>query len=168
MERDKGDPESPGNFEGDVDRTGKKIVWQREARRSNFITILLIIVITAWAFLATWFEPWTRLRILGLVLYLVSAILVVVARLQLGASFTTRAEARNLVTKGLYSRIQNPIYLFASIAGAGLILFVDKPWYFLTFLVVIPVQVVRIRRERKILAEHFGQRYERYRQQTWF
>ena len=163
-----GSPESSDNAEGSVDRYGDEILWQQKARRSNLISIVLIFVVTGWAFLATWFEPWTPLRAIGLGLFIVSAILVVIARLQLGSSFTTGAEARTLITRGFYSRIQNPIYIFATIGVAGLILFLDKPWYFLSFLIVIPVQMVRVRRERKVLMEKFGERYERYRQRTWF
>jgi protein-S-isoprenylcysteine O-methyltransferase Ste14 len=50
----------------------------------------------------------------------------------------------------------------------GLLLFLNKPWYCLFFVVVVPVQLVRIRRERKVLSETFGERYEQYRRQTWF
>lgn len=108
------------------------------------------------------------MRVVGLALFVVSAVLVFVARLQLGSSFTTVAEARQLVTRGLYSRIQNPIYLFGAAAVAGLILFLNRPWYFLWFVIVIPVQIVRIRRERKMLRKTFGEAYEQYRKHTWF
>lgn len=138
------------------------------ARRSNILSVALIVVVMCWAFVVTRDQPWTILRASGLALFVVSAVLVFVARLQLGSSFTAAAEARQLVTHGLYSRIQNPIYLFGIAAVAGLILFLNKPWYFLCFLIVIPVQIARVRRERKVLSETFGEPYERYRKQTWF
>ena len=138
------------------------------ARRTNILSAALIVVVLCWALVVTRYQPWTVVRAIGLVLFAVSAVLVFVARLQLGSSFTAAAEARQLVTHGLYSHIQNPIYLFGIAAVAGLILFLNKPWYFLCFLIVIPVQMVRIRRERKVLSETFGETYERYRKQTWF
>lgn len=93
----------------------------------------------------------------GLCLVVPSEILVIVARLQLGGSFSVRAEARSLVAHGLYSRIQNPIYLFGGVTLAGLILFLDRPWYLIAFLIVIPMQLFRIRREREVLTKKFGE-----------
>jgi protein-S-isoprenylcysteine O-methyltransferase Ste14 len=136
--------------------------------KSNILSITLIVAVFCWAWVLTRHEPWTTLRAVGLLLFVVSAVLVFVARLQLGSSFTVAAEARQLVTDGLYSRIRNPIYIFAIPAVAGFILFVEKPWYFLFFVIVIPVQIARARQERKVLRDTFGEAYERYRKQTWF
>ena len=46
-------------------------------------------------------EEWTALRIVGLVLIVRGLVFWTIARLQLGASFAVRAEARKLVTHGL-------------------------------------------------------------------
>jgi protein-S-isoprenylcysteine O-methyltransferase Ste14 len=35
-------------------------------------------------------------------------------------------------------------------------------------LVIVPLQVVRSRREERVLAEAFGEEYERYKSKTWF
>jgi protein-S-isoprenylcysteine O-methyltransferase Ste14 len=156
------------SVEGRPEGPRSQLSWRRKAQRYHLVTVVLILALTSWMLLATWEEPWTILRAVGLALFLVAAALVVVARVQLGSSFTARAEARHLVTTGLYSRIQNPIYLFAFIAMVGLLLFLNKPWYCLFFVVVVPVQLARIRRERKVLSETFGERYEQYRRQTWF
>jgi protein-S-isoprenylcysteine O-methyltransferase Ste14 len=144
-----------------------ELPWKPNSK-TNRRSIGLIFLGTILAVIASWSQPWTTLRTLGLCILTPSEILVVIARFQLGPSFAVRAEARALVTHGLYSRIQNPIYLFGGLALVGLILFLDKPWYLIAFLVVIPVQVVRVRRERKILASKFGDSYLRYRKQTWF
>lgn len=108
------------------------------------------------------------MRLVGFCLLVPSEILLVVARLQLGASFSVRPEARKLVTNGLYSRIRNPIYLFGGLALAGIILVLNKPWYLLAFVVVIPVQILRMRREEKVLTEAFGETYLEYKERTWF
>jgi protein-S-isoprenylcysteine O-methyltransferase Ste14 len=87
---------------------------------------------------------------------------------QLGTSFTAKAEARNLVTHGLYSKIRNPIYLFGSIAIIGIFLFLGRPYLLLIFVVLIPLQLFRMRKETKVLEEKFGDEYRNYRRATWF
>ena len=49
----------------------------------------------------------------GVTLALVSASLAIVARTQLGNSFSVTPKAKDLVTHGLYSRLQHPMYLFS-------------------------------------------------------
>jgi protein-S-isoprenylcysteine O-methyltransferase Ste14 len=90
------------------------------------------------------------------------------ARYQLGASFTARAEARSLVTNGLYSRIRHPIYLTAEMLIAGLSIFIGYPVLWLVSLALLPWQVKRARREERALQAAFGERYETYRSGTWF
>ena len=91
-----------------------------------------------------------------------------VARKQLGASFAIRAEARKLVTSGLYSKIRNPIYFFAVIAYAAAL--VAGGWYFglLIFLIIYTHQLFRIRNEERVLREAFGEEYLAYKARTWF
>jgi protein-S-isoprenylcysteine O-methyltransferase Ste14 len=144
---------------------------QRLKRKNRIANILLLVVLiygTVWGLLATWFEPWTPLRVLGLVMFLGGGALVFVARLLLGTAFSVAPRARKLVTTGLYSRIQNPIYLFAAMGGTGLILFLNRPAYFWFVAIQIPIQLFRIKKERKVLTERFGEEYLRYRQHTWF
>ena len=91
------------------------------------------------------------------------------ARQQLGKSFTVRAEAHELVTTGLYSKIRNPIYFFAMLAYFFVI--IAGGWYrwLIFFLPVYALhQVPRTIREQKVLAEAFGEQYAAYRRQTWF
>ena len=90
-----------------------------------------------------------------------------VAHAQLGASFAVSAQARTLVTHGLYARIRNPIYLFGSIGIAGVFLFAGRPALLLLFLVLFPVQIRRIRSEARVLEEKFGEQYREYRRHTW-
>ena len=90
------------------------------------------------------------------------------ARFQLGGSFTVKAEARQLVTRGLYSKIRNPIYVFGSMVMAGWILVFGKPVWLLIFLLVIPLQIWRTRKESAVLESAFGEEYRKYRAGTWF
>src|SRR5690242_1879211 len=81
---------------------------------------------------------WRTRTVVGLAILVPSFALWALARHQLGASFTLRAEARQLVTHGLYSRIRHPIYLFAECMALGIIIFLGFP---LLLLVWVPAVV---------------------------
>jgi protein-S-isoprenylcysteine O-methyltransferase Ste14 len=111
---------------------------------------------------------WSTAKMIGAVIVGISFPLFVLARWQLGSSFSVKAKASRLVTTGLYSRIRNPIYLFGGLFGVGLSLFVS-PWGPLVVAVVIvPLQIYRARNEERVLASTFGEEYERYKSKTWF
>jgi protein-S-isoprenylcysteine O-methyltransferase Ste14 len=90
------------------------------------------------------------------------------ARLQLGASFSATAQARQLVTHGVYSKIRHPVYVFGGVAWVGALL-VLLGWRALTIGVIIAViEFARARREERVLEQAFGAEYEEYRKHTWF
>jgi len=133
--------------------------------------IVLTLMIAAAITIATWqYRPavWTPMAIVGLLLGVSGFVLWTIARFQLGSSFAVTAQARHLVTHGLYSRFRNPVYVFGSFVIAGGILFLQRPILLLIFLVIIPIQVWRAGKESKVLEEKFGDEYRRYRAQTWF
>jgi protein-S-isoprenylcysteine O-methyltransferase Ste14 len=90
-----------------------------------------------------------------------------VARFQLGRAFSVRAQASSLVTRGLYSRFRNPIYLFGEIAYLGLAVAWGQ-WigYFLVAVSWV-AQLLRIRKEEAVLEQAFGEEYRRYKATTW-
>ena len=85
-------------------------------------------------------NSWTAHQIAGVAIAVPAFCLWALARLQLGRSFAISAQAKELVTHGLYSRIQNPVYVFGAIFIAGLIVFFGKPQWFLVFLILIPLR----------------------------
>jgi protein-S-isoprenylcysteine O-methyltransferase Ste14 len=105
---------------------------------------------------------------LGLGIALVSFVLWMVARTQLGASFSVRPQATALVTRGLYSKIRHPIYLFAGLSFAGLFIAWGRPVALVYFVVSLPVQLVRVKKEEAVLEAAFGEEYRRYKATTWF
>lgn len=111
---------------------------------------------------------WTPIQTIGLFLLVVGFILWTVARFQLGNSLTVSAQAKQLVTHGLYSRIRNPIYVFGSTLIAGLILLMGRPVWLLVFAVIIPLQLWRAGKESRVLETEFGDAYRTYRASTWF
>lgn len=136
--------------------------------RSNLLTLAAVIFAMV---LLSFYLPeieWSGAKIVGAVIVGVSLPLFVVARLQLGRSFSVRAKARELVTTGLYSRIRNPIYLFGGLIIVGVSLFVSVWGPLVVILVLAPLQLYRVRKEEQVLARAFGEEYERYKKKTWF
>ena len=110
---------------------------------------------------------WHARTVLGLAILVPSFFLWALARHQLGESFTAQAEARRLVTHGLYSRFRNPIYLFAECMALGIIIFLGRPLLLLVWVPAVVWQIRRARRERQVLEDAFGDEYRRYRSRTW-
>jgi len=133
-------------------------------------TILTLLVGGVICYL-TWQRPpavWDVVHILGLCLIVAGFVLWTIARFQLGASFAVQAVARRLVTRGLYSKIRNPIYVFGSCVLAGAILLFGKPIWLLIFAGVIPLQIWRAGKESAVLEAAFGDEYRKYKAGTWF
>lgn len=107
-------------------------------------------------------------HIVGLLIVVPSFAVWTVARYQLGDAFTARAEARRLVTHGLYATFRNPIYVFGELLWIGAVVFAGRPWMLVVTFVSIPIQVRRARREARILEERFGDRYRADRSRTRF
>jgi protein-S-isoprenylcysteine O-methyltransferase Ste14 len=92
----------------------------------------------------------------------------ILARVQLGRSFSIRPQASKVVRTGLYSKFRHPIYLFRGIAFLGLFIAWGKPIPLLCFLMIYPLQILRARKEEKVLEQAFGEEYRRYKAGTWF
>ncbi len=112
--------------------------------------------------------PHDALRWAGLALCLIGLGGVIVARATLGRSFSIRPKATELVTTGIYSRIRNPIYVASVIFIIGLLLIVRQPVVMLLLAVIVPMQIMRARREAQVLEAKFGEAYREYRRRTWF
>jgi protein-S-isoprenylcysteine O-methyltransferase Ste14 len=134
----------------------------------NLLSLTLIVVALCFFLPQFLHRPWGPLRIAGAVVAVASQSLIVTARIQLGRAFSLRARATRLVTTGLYARIRNPIYIFGCFFFLGLAMFIPAWWPLLALVIVIPMQIVRARREAAVLEASFGDEYRRYRQQTWF
>jgi protein-S-isoprenylcysteine O-methyltransferase Ste14 len=115
-----------------------------------------------------WGQSWTPWHIVGLAIAIPSLVLFVTARIQLGRSFSVQAKATHLVTTGIYSRIRNPIYVFGALLLAGLIVWAHQPLWLLVLAVLIPLQMLRVRKEEQVLEEKFGDEYRDYKRRTWF
>ena len=135
---------------------------------SPFVHALLVVAGLASVFILFRERPWNATRVLGLVILVPSFALWFVARLQLGSSFAVRAQAKELVTRGLYSKIRHPVYFFGSLGILGVILYTDHLQALWLFALLVPLQLLRIRKEEKLLQEKFAEAYVEYKRRTWF
>jgi protein-S-isoprenylcysteine O-methyltransferase Ste14 len=128
-------------------------------RANVLITVIVsgVAAVVLWRYAST---EWSPIQITGLAFFISGFILWTVARFQLGASITVTAQAKQLVSRGLYARIRNPIYVFGSTLIAGFILALGRPRGLLVLLVIVPFQVWRAHEEAKVLHASFGQQYE--------
>jgi protein-S-isoprenylcysteine O-methyltransferase Ste14 len=127
--------------------------------------------VVAWTILAAAavrFGPRTAVWYVGLALGALTFPLWVVARRQLGSAFSARPEARHLVRHGLYSRLRHPIYVFGCLAYLGSLVALQNWPVLFAWLALTPIEVVRARREERVLADAFGADYVAYRRSTWF
>jgi protein-S-isoprenylcysteine O-methyltransferase Ste14 len=137
-------------------------------KAKTFMQLLLVSVGLTVVFIQLHPVPLTFLNIAGLILMIFGMVLWVSARLQLGDSFSVSAQARELISHGLYSKIRNPIYVFGTITISGFALAVGKPIYLLFLLLIVPLQFTRASSESKVLEDKFGDAYREYRRKTWF
>jgi protein-S-isoprenylcysteine O-methyltransferase Ste14 len=117
---------------------------------------------------AAWSGPRDTAWYVGLGLVAVSTPFWFAARWQLAGSFSVTAQARELVTSGLYAKVRHPVYVFGSVSWLGAVMTL-LGWKALVIWVgVLAIQFARVRREERVLAEAFGAEYEAYRSTTWF
>jgi len=136
--------------------------------RTNIVTFIVILLLAVVLFRQAMGLPWTMSRIIGTAIAAPAMLLLLLARIQLGRAFSVRAKASNLVTSGLYSRIRNPIYVFSALFLLGIIIWSGRPLYLLIFAGLVPMQIVRSRKESAVLEAKFGEEYREYKQKTWF
>ena len=112
--------------------------------------------------------PHGQAREIGLAVAVIGLTGLIAARYALGRSFSIAARATALVTTGIYSRIRNPIYVSGMFFIGGVLIMIQRPKLLGIFGVLIPMQILRARREAAVLEEKFGDAYRDYRKQTWF
>ena len=132
--------------------------------------LMTLLVGGALAYLG-WTHPapiWTAVQAVGACLAVAGFVLWTLARFELGSSLAVTAQAKQLVTRGLYAKLRNPIYYFGSLTVAGFILLLGRTLWLLIFVLIIPMQIWRARVESRVLEEKFGEEYRNYRARTWF
>ncbi len=112
---------------------------------------------------------WNTRYAIGITMAVVGFGLWTLARVQLGGAFAVRAQAKTLVTTGLYAKFRHPVYFFGGIGYLGLFIAWGKliPSVCLLLFYLL-LQIPRARKEDKVLEQVFGEEYRRYKASTWF
>jgi len=132
-----------------------------EPRLSALLGTLLI---TAIAFLPRR-DLSPELGMLSTALILCGNAFAIAVLFRLGRSFSVMAEARGLVTGGIYRHIRHPLYLAEEIAAVGCAMQFFSLWAVLLLAVQFGFQLRRMANEERVLERHFPE-YARYRQRT--
>ena len=82
-------------------------------------------------------------------------------------NITTKVN-HELIRSGLYAFIRHPIYTGILLAAAGTVLFVGEWRGILAFLFFVATFVHKANKEEILMTREFGDRYEKYRQETGF
>lgn len=106
-------------------------------------------------------------HLLGITLTLAAFVFWILARFQLGEAFSVIPKAKHLVTKGIYSKVRHPVYVFSSLALLGITIFFRNQYLFYLLLVFIATQITRAVKEERILLKRFGSKYSKYKERTW-
>lgn len=137
-------------------------------RLKMYLQVLVVLCGFGYLFWRVHDHAWTPVRIAGAAIVAAGVAGWAAARIEIGSSFAVQAKAKQLVTRGIYSKIRNPIYVFGAVALVGLALLFEQPLWLLPLAVVIPMQVWRARVEARVLEAKFGEAYREYRRKTWF
>jgi protein-S-isoprenylcysteine O-methyltransferase Ste14 len=130
------------------------------------VRIIGAVIMALLVIASTFLESSLRMFI-GIGAAMISVVLLVISRIQLGDSFAVRPKAKALVTSGMYSKILHPMYLFLDLFIASIIVIIDMPVLLIVLGILVAVQIIRMKKEEKVLTEAFGDEYIKYKEQTW-
>jgi len=150
---------------------------EHEDRSNRWVLAAFGVIGLLAAFVPAWTDRhgvWTIdgdvARWIGVVLYAVGGVLRIWPVFVLGRRFSGLVaiqQDHKLVTDGIYAVVRNPSYLglLVNMVGWGLA-FRSVAGLVLAASALIPL-VGRMRAEERLLHEHFGAEYDRYRARTW-
>ncbi|MFX0004094.1 MAG: methyltransferase family protein [Candidatus Hodarchaeota archaeon] len=165
-----------------VDTLIRSIPEEKRASKIFDILLLSMLLLSPFFLIGAFFENtlliskiipfWDNIFIsyLGFILYLIGALVVLIARVQLGrfgtAELSTQ-EDHQLFTQGVYKYIRNPMYSGGLIATIGFCLvFRCIITLIIMFTYTFLIYRMRIFEEEKILQNKFGKEYEDYKKKT--
>lgn len=145
------------------------VVRIRPARKARGIEPRISALIGTFLLTAVVVFPRRDLSVIaGLVsalLALIGSAFAVVVLTQLRQSFSIMAEARQLVTAGVYRIVRHPLYLAEEVAAIGIVMQFFSLWTALILAVQIGFQLRRMQNEEVVLGEIFPE-YRAYRERT--
>lgn len=106
-------------------------------------------------------------NILGIALFVGGFTILLIAQITIGRNYSSTLvirEGHQLITNGIYRFIRHPIYLGVILVGIGLPVYALSVLGLLIMSAMIPVFLVRIRIEERLLIDEFGDAYRAYQQ----
>lgn len=135
------------------------------------IAIAPAAIITFWPETAIW--PLNRIlfqsNTVGLILVFAGAAFAGLARLSLGANWSSRARIRadhTLSTSGPYRIVRHPIYFGLLLLYLGTAMILGQARGYIAFVIVFVTWLIKSRTEDRFLAECFGPDFAAYRRRT--
>ncbi|MFX1412095.1 MAG: methyltransferase family protein [Promethearchaeota archaeon] len=165
-----------------VDTLIRSLPEEKRASKIYDILILIMLLLSPFFLIGAYLENtllisqifpfWDNIIIsyIGFILYLTGALLILVARAQLGRFGTAELSTERdhqLFTQGVYKYIRNPMYSGGLIATIGFCLvFRSIITLIIMFIYTFLVYRMRIIEEERILLEKFGKEFEDYKMKT--
>ena len=108
-------------------------------------------------------------NLVGIALIVVGFAILLIAYITLGRFYSSTLEIRKdhqLIRHGIYHYTRHPIYLGTLIVCIGIPVFTSSVYGLLTMSALIPVFLIRIKMEERMLTGAFGDDYRRYKEST--
>jgi len=135
-------------------------------RKAALVTIVLLLAASALLIIRQGTHQQCLLASLALII--IGVPLLLLSRYQLGKAFSVAPKATTLITRGLFSRIPHPMYVFLDLALLGVLIGMRLQWLVSVWLGIVAIQSWQSGREAKVLENAFGNEYRNYRRHTWW
>ena len=107
-------------------------------------------------------------QIVGILVFVGALAIWILARVELGNSYSVLPRAKELVQPKIYSKVRHPMYVFSSLAALGLVIMLNTFIFYLLWAVLVLLQIGRAKKEEEVLKEKFSGNWEEYKNKTWF
>jgi protein-S-isoprenylcysteine O-methyltransferase Ste14 len=108
-------------------------------------------------------------NMVGIALFVLGLTISIVAHITIGRNYSSTLvirEDHQLITHGIYKLTRHPIYLGTIMACIGFPVYASSLYGFLIMSAMIPIFLVRIKIEERLLTEEFGKSYRTYMEDT--
>ena len=148
---------------------------------AGLVFVTALVVTTRTGYHGLWATIWELLShpgsfftlpvhsVAGSVIFVIGLTVAIVAQATLWRSYHSTlivTEDQQLITRGIYRLARHPLYLGVLIAAIGIPVYASSLYGLLIMFVLIPLILNRIRIEERMLTEHFGDVYRKYRETT--
>jgi protein-S-isoprenylcysteine O-methyltransferase Ste14 len=115
------------------------------------------------------FPEFSIQNIVGIALIVLGFSVEIISQITLGRNYSSTLvirEDHQLITHGIYNFVRHPLYLGVILISLGFPIFSSSLFGLLVMLAMIPVFLIRIKLEERLLVEEFGNVYREYMQRT--